>query len=77
MKPTTMQGQYLAFIFYYSKINGIAPAESDFVRYFRVTPPSVHQMIITLERNNFIGRTPGKSRSITLKIKHDEIPELE
>jgi Mn-dependent DtxR family transcriptional regulator len=77
MKPTEKQGQYLAFIYYYTKINGIAPAESDFIRYFKVTPPSVHQMIVTLERNNFIERTPGKGRSITLRIKRAEIPELE
>ena len=26
---TAKQGQYLAFIYYYTKVNGIAPAESD------------------------------------------------
>ena len=42
---TAKQGQYLAFIYYYSKIHGIAPAEADLRRFFRVTPPVVHQMI--------------------------------
>jgi len=28
-------------------------------RYFRVSPPSVHQMILTLEANGFIERIPG------------------
>jgi hypothetical protein len=46
---TQKQGQYLAFIYYYSKINGQPPAEADMQRYFRVSPPSVHQMVITLE----------------------------
>ena len=45
---TPKQGQYLAFIYYYTKIMGQPPAESDFQRYFRVSPPSVHQMIVTL-----------------------------
>ena len=49
-KPyTDKQGQYLAFIYYYTKLNGRAPAEADIERYFRVTPPSVHQMVLTLE----------------------------
>ena len=29
---TAKQGQYLAFIYYYTKVNGVAPAESDFER---------------------------------------------
>ena len=37
---TAKQGQYLAFIYYDSKVHGMAPAEADFQRYFRVTPPS-------------------------------------
>jgi repressor LexA len=45
-KPfTAKQGQYLAFIYYYTKIHGTPPAEADFQRFFRVTPPVVHQMI--------------------------------
>jgi Mn-dependent DtxR family transcriptional regulator len=39
---TNKQGQYLAFIYYYTKLNGRAPSEADMRRYFNVTPPSVH-----------------------------------
>jgi repressor LexA len=46
---TDKQGQYLAFIYYYSKMNGRAPSEADMQKYFKVTPPSVHQMVVTLE----------------------------
>ena len=46
---TSKQGQYLAFIYYYGKINRRAPAEADMQRYFQVSPPSVHQMVLTLE----------------------------
>lgn len=42
---TPKQGQYLAFIYWYTKLNRVAPAEADFARYFEVSAPSVHQMI--------------------------------
>ena len=50
MDITPKQGQYLAFIFYYTKINRRPPAEADIQRYFRVSPPAVHQMILKLEK---------------------------
>ncbi len=74
---TVKQGQYLAFIFYYTKLNGRAPAEGDMQRYFQVTPPSVHQMVLTLEANGFIDRVAGQARSIRLLLPREEIPDLE
>lgn len=74
---TDKQGQYLAFIYYYTKIHGTAPAESEIQRYFGVTPPSVHQMILTLERQGLITRTPGVPRSIRLMLPRTELPDLE
>jgi Mn-dependent DtxR family transcriptional regulator len=74
---TDKQGQYLAFIYYYQKLNGRAPAEADMQRYFRVTPPSVHQMVLTLEANGFIERTPGQGRSILVLIPREGLPDLE
>jgi DNA-binding MarR family transcriptional regulator len=73
---TETQGQYLAYIYYYTKIHGEAPAESDMRTCFRVTAPSVHQMILTLEKKGFIERTPGAARSIRLRIGREEIPDL-
>src|SRR4029077_10998076 len=55
---TGKQGQYLAFIWAYSKINNQAPAEADFQRYFKVTAPSVHQMLKTLDQIGLIQRQP-------------------
>ena len=79
MEPnyTKTQGQYLAFIYYYTKLHGVAPAEADIQRYFSVSPPSVHNMIVTLERRGFITRTPGASRSIQLLLRRDQLPDLE
>lgn len=74
---TAKQEQYLAFIFYYAKIHGSAPAESDMGKYFKVSPPSVHQMVLTLEANGFIERIPGQGRSIRLLIPRKELPDLE
>jgi len=74
---TEKQGQYLAFIYYYTKVNGRPPAEADMQRYFRVTPPSVHQMVLTLEANGFIERVSGRGRSIHLKIPREQLPDLE
>jgi len=74
---TEKQGHYLAFIYYHTKVNGRPPAEADMQRYFRVTPPSVHQMVVTLEANAFVERIPGQGRSIRLLIPRDELPDLE
>jgi DNA-binding MarR family transcriptional regulator len=74
---TAKQGQYLAFIHYYTKIHGSSPAEADFQRFFRVTPPVVHQMIKTLHARGFIDREPGKARSITLRLTRAQLPDLE
>jgi Mn-dependent DtxR family transcriptional regulator len=74
---TKKQGQYIAFIHNYTKINGRPPAEADMQRHFRVTAPSVHQMVLTLERRGLIGRVPGQPRSIRLLVPKDQIPPLE
>lgn len=74
---TAKQGQYLAFIYYYTKLNGQPPAEADIQRYFKTTPPTVHQMVLTLESKGFITRTPGQARSIQLLLPRAELPDLE
>jgi hypothetical protein len=74
---TAKQGQYLAFIYNYTKIHRQAPAESDLERHFRVSPPAIHDMIKTLERNGLIERTPGQARSIRLLVQPENLPRLE
>ena len=73
---TQKQGQYLAFIYSYTKLNGRAPAERDMQDYFRVTPPTVHQMVLTLEKRGFISRVPGQARSISILLPPEELPTL-
>jgi len=73
---TSTQGQYLAFIYAYTRVLRRPPAEADIQKYFEVTPPSVHQMLITLERKGLIRRTPGVARSIELLIAPESLPVL-
>jgi repressor LexA len=73
---TDTQGQYLAFIYYYTKIHRIAPAEADMQRYFEVSGPAIHNMVVTLEKRRLIARTPGAARSIRLLLSRDQLPDL-
>lgn len=75
--PTKKQGQVLAYIYYYTKINRRPPAEADIAAFFGLTGPSTHQMIARLERNGLIARTPGMARSISVRLKVEELPALE
>lgn len=73
---TDKQGQYLAFIYYYTKIQGCPPSESEMQQHFRVSPASVHQMVLSLEAHGLIQRTPGQPRSIRLLIPREQLPQL-
>jgi Mn-dependent DtxR family transcriptional regulator len=73
---TPKQGQYLAFIHLYTRLHRRPPAETDMQQYFRVSPPSVHQMVLTLERAGVIRRKPRTARSIELFVDPRCLPEL-
>jgi DNA-binding MarR family transcriptional regulator len=74
---TQKQGQYLAFISVYARIFRQAPAEADMQRHFRVTPPSVHQMVLGLERAGLIRPQPGVARTIEVLVPPQDSPILE
>jgi repressor LexA len=74
---TAKQGQYLAFIHYYTKIHGRAPAEAELQAYFKVSPPSIHQMVLTLHARGLITREPGRPRSVRLLLGREDLPDLE
>ena len=73
---TAKQGQYLAFIYYYTKIHRQPPAEADMQRYFQVSPPAAHQMILSLEKSGLIERIPGQGRSAKLLLSREQLPDL-
>jgi DNA-binding MarR family transcriptional regulator len=79
MRPpyTPKQGRYLAFIHMYCRLHRCAPSEADMQEYFRVSPPSVHDMVLRLEAAGLIERTPGEARSIRLRIPPEYLPDLE
>jgi len=52
------------------------PAESDMQRHFQVSPPSVHQMIVTLERNGSFAVQPASPRSIQILVARKTLPIL-
>jgi len=45
-------------------------------RFFQLTPPSVHSLVLTLARLGFIRRVPGQARSITLIVPPESLPTL-
>lgn len=71
------QGRYLAFLYWYTKLNGRPPAEADFEGYLKDSPSAVHQTILSLEKKGLLQRTPGQARSLHLLLKPEEIPDLE
>jgi (p)ppGpp synthase/HD superfamily hydrolase len=73
---TKKQGQYLTYIYYYTKLNGEPPSEADMQRYFRASPPTVHQMVLKLEEKGLISRIPNTPRSIKVVVPSNQIPEL-
>ena len=74
---TPKQGQYLAFIYYYTKLNGRPPAEADMQTYFKTTPPTVHNMVVQLEKKALIEKKPNEPRSIKCLLSRIELPDLE
>jgi len=72
------QGQNLALIHACSLVNDRPPAEADMERYFGVTPPSVHRMIVELEQRGFrfTRRPPRQPRSIEVILGPSKLPRL-
>lgn len=73
---TEKQGQYLAFIHAYTRLHRRPPAEADMQRFFEVTPPSVHRMVVELEKKGLIRRQPGRARTIEVLLPLEELPAL-
>jgi hypothetical protein len=71
---TPTQGRYLAFIHAYIGLHGYPPAESEIAAAMCVSPPSVNQMVKTLEKKGLVLRHPGQPRSLQILVPEDEIP---
>jgi SOS-response transcriptional repressor LexA len=56
-------------------VHGVPPAEHEMQRHFDVSPPSVHHMVINLEKKRLIERTPGMARSIRVLVPARDLPQ--
>jgi repressor LexA len=74
---TPRQGQFLAYIHAYTRLHRQPPSEAEMAAFFGVSPPSVHQMVLTLERRGLIERTPGQARSLRVLLPPEDLPDLE
>jgi hypothetical protein len=74
---TRRQGEFLTFIHRYIQLNQRSPSEAEMQKHFGVTPPTVHQMVLTLEKRKLIQRTPGEARSLRLLIHVSQLPAEE
>jgi Mn-dependent DtxR family transcriptional regulator len=74
---TRKQGQLVAYVYYYTKVHRIPPAENEIAAFLGVYGPSVHQMILRLEASGCLSRTPGKPRTLKILLTKAEVPELD
>ena len=73
---TDKQGQYLAFIHLYTKLNRRPPAVADIADYFRVSGPSAQNMVKTLVKKGLVDKQPRTPRSLRVLVPTEDIPNL-
>lgn len=66
----------MAFIYAYTEINAVPPSEADMQRFFRVSPPTVHQIVKKLHAAGLISRTPRQARTLHVLVQPEELPVL-
>ncbi len=76
IKFTDKQGQYLAFIYAYTKANGRPPAVADIQRFFGVTPPTAQNMIVRLTKLGLCSRVPRAARTLEVLVPPNLLPVL-
>ena len=71
---TARQGQYLSFIHGFIVKHGVAPSFEEIGVHFGTTPPSVNNMIKTLDERGLLSRVPGVARSLRVLVPVAELP---
>ncbi len=71
------QGQLVAFVYWYTKVHRVPPAENEIADFLGVRGPSAHAMIVRLAEKKVLSRRPGEPRTLTVLLPREEIPELE
>ena len=72
MRKLSARNQRFSLTVFCRAAQAPAPAEIDMQGYFKVSPPSVLNMVLTLEREGFIRPQPGVARSIEMLIEPEE-----
>ncbi|MGC2205873.1 MAG: MarR family transcriptional regulator [Thermoplasmata archaeon] len=75
--PTHAQGQYLAYIYWYTKVHRRPPSENEIAEFLAVRGPSAHRMILGLENRGYLSRTPGQPRTLKVLPPREDIPNLD
>ena len=57
-------------------LHGVSPAHADIQNYFKVSPPPVNQMLITLEKKSLIQNQLIVAKSIKRLIPIEKLPLL-
>ena len=60
----------------HTKVNRRPPSQADIQQFLAVVAPSVHQMLLSLERRGLLRRTPGQPRSLEVLVAPEDIPVL-
>ena len=66
-RPNTWRSSYC-----YTKTHGVPPAEAELQRYFKASPPPVHNIVVPPEK-----LYAGAARSIQFLLWRDQLPDLQ
>ncbi len=72
-QPTGRQSEYLDFIRKYSQLHKRPPSEAEIAQYLGVSAPAVHRMVLALEAQGLLARTPGATRSLQVLLDQQEM----
>ncbi len=74
---TRKQGQLVAYVYWYTKVHRIPPAENEIATFLGIQGPSAHQMILRLEASGCLSRIPVQPRTLKVLLPRAEVPDLE
>lgn len=71
------QGQLVAFVYWYTKVHRVPPAENEIADFLGVRGPSAHSMVLRLAEKGVLSRRPGEPRTLAVLLPREEIPEFQ
>jgi ribosomal protein L25 (general stress protein Ctc) len=77
VRLTRALGQLVAYVYWYTKVHRVPPAENEIANFLGIRGPSAHLMILRLESKAILSRRPGEARTIKILLDREEIPDLD